>query len=59
MKDPIFETASEIVIIVKLYNTYNGSLCGISGMDRKSAIITISEISCDMTHFNTQRRLCS
>ena len=38
---------------------YIDLLCGIPGMDRKSAIITISEISCDMTHFDSQRRLCS
>ena len=38
---------------------YIDLLCGIPGMDRKSAIITIAEISCDMSYFDSQRRLCS
>ena len=50
---------SEIDSLVEPYNMYIDLLCGIPGMDRKSAIITISEISCDMTHFDSQRRLCS
>lgn len=50
---------SEIDSLVEPYNVYIDQLCGIPGMDRKSAIITISEISCDMSHFDSQRRLCS
>ena len=50
---------SEIDSLVEPYNMYIDLLCGIPGMDRKSAIITISEISCDMSHFDSQRRLCS
>ena len=38
---------------------YIDLLSTIPGMDRKSAIITISEISCDMSHFKSARQLCS
>ena len=55
----ISKLESEIDSLVKPYNLYIDLLCDIPGMDRKSAIITISEISCDMSHFDTQRRLCS
>ena len=55
----ISKLESEIDSLVEPYNMYIDLLCGIPGMDRKSAIITISEISCDMSHFDTQRRLCS
>ena len=55
----ISKLESEIDFLVEPYNMYIDLLCGIPGMDRKSAIITISEISCDMTHFDSQRRLCS
>ena len=55
----ISKLESEIDSLVEPYNVYINSLCEIPGMDRKSAIITISEISCDMSHFDTQRRLCS
>ena len=55
----ISKLESEIDSLVEPYNSYIELLCGVPGMDRKSAIITISEISCDMSHFDTQRRLCS
>ena len=55
----ISKLESEIDSLVEPYNMYIDLLCGIPGMDRKSAIITISEISCDMSHFDSQRRLCS
>ena len=55
----ILKLESEINSLVEPYNLYIDLLCGIPGMDRKSSIITISEISCDMSHFETQRRLCS
>lgn len=50
---------SEIDILVKPYESTIDLLCSIPGMDRNSAIIIISEISCDMSHFDTQRRLVS
>lgn len=50
---------SEIDILVKPYESTIDLLCSIPGMDRNSAIIIISEISCDMSHFDTQRRLIS
>ena len=55
----ISKLESEIDSLVEPYNMYIDLLCGIPGMDRKSAIITISEISCDISHFDSQRRLCS
>lgn len=50
---------SEIDVLVKPYESIIDLLCSIPGMNRNSAIIIISEISCDMSHFDTQRRLVS
>ena len=55
----ISKLESEIDSLVEPYNMYIDLFCGIPGMDSKSAIITISEISGDMSHFDSQRRLCS
>ena len=50
---------SEIDSLVAPYEMYIDLLTTIPGMDRNSAIITLSEISCDMSHFDSSRRLCS
>ncbi len=41
------------------YESFIELLCGIPGIDRNSAIITISEISLDMNHLSKDRQLCS
>ena len=50
---------SEIDSLVAPYEMYIDLLSTIPGMDRNSAIITLSEISCNMSHFDSSRRLCS
>lgn len=45
--------------LVEPYEMYINLLSTIPGMDRNSAIITISEISTEMNHFDSSRRLCS
>lgn len=57
--DSISRLESEIDSLVEPYEPFIGLLCDIPGMDRKSAIIVISEISVDMSHFTSSRNLCS
>ena len=50
---------STINSLVEPYEMYINLLSSIPGMDRNSAIITMSEISTEMKHFDSSRRLCS
>lgn len=59
LDDMVDKLDSEIETLVAPYEPYIKLLLSIPGMDRKSAIITISEISVEMNHFSSSRRLCS
>ena len=44
--------------LVKPYENAVQLLCTIPGIDRRSAVIVISEIGADMTQFSSSKRLC-
>lgn len=50
---------TKLEAITKTYATAIKLLCTIPGMDRYSAITIISEISTDMSQFDSSKRLCS